>query len=187
DALCARDPGAVLVAVADALASGRDPRTLGENLISALRDAFLSVMGVADRHLPPAAQKRAARVGEALGAPGLTRALEVLGEALTELARKPAPRIVLEVALVRLTQPSTDRSLDALLERVDRLERALAGGAVPAAPAGDAGPGGSPDTGTAPAAGPGTGAAGTGTAAGPVTGAAGTGDLAPSSSARSGR
>ena len=188
DALCARDPGAVLVAVADALASGRDPRTLGENLISALRDAFLSVMGVADRHLPPAAQKRAQRVGEALGAPGLTRALEVLGEALTELARKPDPRIVLEVALVRLTQPSTDRSLDALLERVDRLERALAGGAVPpAAPGGDAGPGGSPATGTAPAAGPGAGAAGAGSGAAPATGAAGTGDPAPSPSARSGR
>ncbi|HLT68827.1 MAG TPA: hypothetical protein VKZ72_01600, partial [Acidimicrobiales bacterium] len=168
DALCARDPGAVLVAVADALASGRDPRTLGENLVSALRDAFLAVMGAADRHLPPAARNRAERVGEALGAPGLTRALEVLGEALTELARKPDPRIVLEVALVRLTQPSADRSLDALLERVDRLERALAGGAAPPpAPGGDTGPGATPAARTAPAAGPGVAAAGAGEPATP--------------------
>jgi DNA polymerase-3 subunit gamma/tau len=134
DALCDHDPGAVLVAVADALASGREPRTLGENVIAALRDAFLSVMGAADDHLPPAARERAALVGERLGPAGLTRGLEVLGEALMELSRKPDPRIVVEVALVRLTQPAADRTLDALTERVDRLERQVAagGGAIPA-------------------------------------------------------
>jgi DNA polymerase-3 subunit gamma/tau len=123
DALCDRDAGAVLVAVADALAAGRDPRTLGEDLIAALRDAFLAVMGAADEHVAPAQRERAARVGQRLGPAGLTRALDVLGESLIELARKPDPRIVVEVALVRLTRPSTDRTLDAVLERLDRLER----------------------------------------------------------------
>jgi DNA polymerase-3 subunit gamma/tau len=129
DALCDRDAGAVLVAVADALASGRDPRTLGEALIAALRNAFLAVMGVGDVHLGPADRERAAAVGQQLGAAGITRALEVLGEALTELARKPDPRIVVEVALVRLTRADTDRTLDAVLERLDRLERGLPAGA----------------------------------------------------------
>jgi DNA polymerase-3 subunit gamma/tau len=123
DALCDRDAGAVLVAVADALTAGRDPRTLGEDLIAALRDAFLAVMGVADEHLAPARRERAARVGRQLAPAGLTRALDVLGESLVELARKPDPRIVVEVALVRLTQPASDRTLDAILERLDRLER----------------------------------------------------------------
>jgi DNA polymerase-3 subunit gamma/tau len=123
DALCDGDAGAVLVAVADALAAGRDPRTLGEDLIAALRDAFLAVMGAADEHVAPAQRDRAARVGQRLGPAGLTRALDVLGESLIELARKPDPRVVVEVALVRLTQPATDRTLDAILERLDRLER----------------------------------------------------------------
>ena len=123
DAVCDRDAGAVLVAVADALAAGRDPRTLGEDLIAALRDAFLAVMGAADEHVAPAQRERAARVGQRLGPAGLTRALDVLGESLIELARKPDPRVVVEVALVRLTQPATDRTLDAILERLDRLER----------------------------------------------------------------
>jgi DNA polymerase III subunit gamma/tau len=123
DALCDRDAGAVLVAVADALAAGRDPRTLGEDLIAALRDAFLAVMGAADEHIASAQRERAARIGQRLGPAGLTRALDVLGESLVELARKPDPRIVVEVALVRLTQPATDRTLDAILERLDRLER----------------------------------------------------------------
>ena len=141
DGLVAADAGRVLVAVADALASGRDPRTLGEGVIAALRDAFLSVMGAGDEHLAPAARDRAAAVGEALGPAGLTRALDVLGEALTELSRKPDPRVVVEVALVRLTEPAADRTLDAVLARLDRLERTLAAGGTPpgAAPRGSGG------------------------------------------------
>ena len=166
DALVAGDAGRVLVAVADALASGRDPRTLGEGVIAALRDAFLSVMGAGDKHLAPAVRERAAAVGEALGPAGLTRALDVLGEALTELFRKPDPRVVVEVALVRLTEPAADRSLDAVLARLDRLERAVAagggpaGGAAPAVTEPPAGPGGGPATGGETPSAPEAGAAG---------------------------
>jgi len=136
DAVVAHDAGAVLVAVADAMATGRDPRGLGEALIGRLRDAFLAVMGASDDHLPTAERARAAEVGEQLGAAGLTRALEVLGEALTELSRKPDPRIVVEVALVRLTRPDVDRSLDAVVARLERLEEALrSGGGLPPAAA----------------------------------------------------
>jgi DNA polymerase III subunit gamma/tau len=123
EALCVHDAGAALVAVADATAAGRDPRTLGEVLITRLRDAFLAVMKAPDRHLPAADLAKAEALGAQLGAAGLTRALEVLGEALVELAKKPDPRIVLEVALVRLCRPDADRSFDAILERLDRLER----------------------------------------------------------------
>jgi DNA polymerase-3 subunit gamma/tau len=169
DALCDRDAGAALLAVADALAVGRDPRTLGEEVIAGLRNAFLAVMGVADTHLAPADRARAAEVGERLGAAGLTRALEVLGEALTELARKPDPRIVVEVALVRLTRADADRSLDAVLERLDRLERGMPAGSGSAAAGGQSlqpasgsasgGPAASP-TGSAASAEPATGTGG---------------------------
>ena len=122
--------GAALVAVADATAAGRDPRALGEVLIGRLRDAFLAVMKSPDRHLPAADLERADALGAQLGAAGLTRALEVLGEALVELSKKPDPRVVLEVALVRICRPDADRSYDAILDRLDRLERG-----VPVAPA----------------------------------------------------
>src|SRR5262245_27769535 len=68
DALCDRDAGRVLVAVADALASGRDPRGLGESIIVALRDAFLAVMGAADSRLAPAETERAALIGKQMDA-----------------------------------------------------------------------------------------------------------------------
>ena len=95
-------------------------------LIARLRDAFLAVMKAPDRHLPAADLAKAEALGAQLGAAGLTRALEVLGEALVELAKKPDPRIVLEVALVRLCRPDADRSFDAILERLERLERGQA-------------------------------------------------------------
>ena len=142
EALANHDPGAALVAVADAAASGREPRALGDAVIARLRDAFLAVLGVGDEHLPEADRERAKDLGSRIGAAGLTRALEVLGEALTELSRKPDPRVVLEVTLVRLARPDADRSLDAVLQRLERLEQAIASGtpvgptpsAAPAAP-----------------------------------------------------
>jgi len=126
EAIAAEDAAAALAAVAEASASGRDPRTLGETLITALRDAFLAEMGAPDRHLPDGDRDKAKALGHRLGAARLTRSLEVLGEALVELGKKPDPRIVLEVALVRLCRPDADRSLDALLDRIDRLERTIA-------------------------------------------------------------
>jgi len=130
-ALVDRDAGAALVAVADAAAAGRDPRSLGEVLIARLRDAFLSVMQAPDRHLPAVDRERAAELGALLGPARITRCLEVLGEALVELAKKPDPRIVLEVSLVRLCRPEADHSLEAVVERLERLERRVASAAAP--------------------------------------------------------
>jgi DNA polymerase-3 subunit gamma/tau len=138
DALTHHDAGAALVAVADAVASGRDPRSLGEVLIGRLRDAFLAVMKAPDRHLPAPDLAQAETLGAELGAAGLTRALDVLGEALVELSKKPDPRIVLEVALVRLCRPDADRSYDAILDRLERLERGQS--SAPVAPAGGSAP-----------------------------------------------
>jgi DNA polymerase-3 subunit gamma/tau len=138
DAVADRDAGAVLVGVADAMSTGRDPRALGEAIIARLRDAFLAQMGVAASQLPESERMRAQALGDRLGAAGLTRALEVLGEALTELSRKPDPRIVVEVALIRLVRPEADRSIDAVLDRLERLERAVAaGGPLPVVSGGE--------------------------------------------------
>ena len=62
----------------------------------------------------------------------MARALETLGTALVEMRQAPDPRVDLEVAFVRLCRPVADRSLDALADRVETLERHMAGGATPA-------------------------------------------------------
>jgi DNA polymerase-3 subunit gamma/tau len=89
------------------------------------------------------------------------RAMEVVGTMLVEFRHAPDPRLLLDVALVQLTNPDADTSNAALLERIERLEKQLADGAAPArttaAPARASGPDGSPpagggDTGPGPAA-----------------------------------
>jgi DNA polymerase-3 subunit gamma/tau len=134
DALVARDPGRALGSVADAVNAGRDPRVLVTSLIGRLRDVFLASLKAGLDHLSDIDRDRATQLAEQVERPFLTRSLEVLGEASVDMREAPDPRITLEVALVRLTNVDADASPAALLERIERLERALATG-TPAAPA----------------------------------------------------
>jgi DNA polymerase-3 subunit gamma/tau len=149
-ALADRDAGAVLTAVQEAVDFGREPRVIGELLLARLRDAFLSVMGADISHVAEAERAAAAETGAALGARPLTRALEMIGEALVEMRQAPDPRIPLEVALLRVARPDADESLAALTDRVDRLERSVVGGTSPAAAPSTSSPSASSPSGTAP-------------------------------------
>ena len=120
------DTARALVAVATAIDAGRDPRGLGEGLLGSLRDAFLVALDAPAGHLGEADRAVAAEAATAIGAAGLTRALELLGSALIEMRQAADPRIPLEVALVRITDASTDTTLGGLAERVGRLEREVA-------------------------------------------------------------
>ena len=130
EALLERDPGRALVGVHDAVAVGRDPRILGEQLVGRLRDVFLAAMKVPLDHLPDGDREHVAGLAERFERPFITRAIEVLGEALAKMPESPEQRILLETSLVRLADVEADTSTAALLERIERLERALAGGAV---------------------------------------------------------
>ncbi len=132
EALCDRDTGRSLIAVERALDAGRSPRLLGEQLISRLRDVFLSAMKMELTRLPDQDRARVAAQAERLGPAGATRALEVLGDAFVGIQDAPDQRIPLEVALVRLTRPEADTSISALLDRVTRLEHGLAPAGSPA-------------------------------------------------------
>jgi len=133
--LVERDAGRVLVAVADAVNVGRDPRLLGQQLVIRLRDVFLGAMKAPLDHLADADRARVDALVEQFDRPFITRCVEVLGDALASMAEAVDQRIVLEAALVRLANVEADTSPAALLERIERLERALAAaGTAPAAP-----------------------------------------------------
>ena len=134
-AIAGRDVGAALAAVGDATGRGRDPRTIGEDVLAVLRDAFLATMGAPPPRLSPAQVDRAEQLAALMSPAAMTRAMETLGVSLVEMRQAPDPRVDLEVALVRLCRPDADRSLDALSARVEQLERQLAGDAPIAAPA----------------------------------------------------
>ncbi|MFV0451854.1 MAG: DNA polymerase III subunit gamma/tau [Propioniciclava sp.] len=120
------DPGAAIAAVQEGLEIGREPRTIGEDTLALLRNAFLASMGASLAHLNDRGQELAQQVGSTLGPAAVTRSLELIGTALVDMRQAPDPRVPLEVALLRLTRAELDRSPDALVARIDQLERQVA-------------------------------------------------------------
>ncbi|MFP5318792.1 MAG: DNA polymerase III subunit gamma/tau [Acidimicrobiia bacterium] len=136
EALCEHDVAAALVTVAERCGTGHDPRQLTRELLEQLRHAFLATI---DRNLvglPDEDLDRVEGQGRRLGRPAAVRAMEVLGQSLVDMREAPDPRVLLEVALVRLCRPELDTTPESLVERLERLERAVAGGhrATPAEP-----------------------------------------------------
>ncbi|MBA3282299.1 MAG: hypothetical protein H0U29_08725, partial [Acidimicrobiia bacterium] len=138
-------------AVAAAISAGRDPRVLGEEVLARLRDIFLFRMGGATEHLMADDVERVRAWSDRLSPRATTRALETMGEALAEMRQAPDPRIPLEVAMVKITRPDADASLEGLIARVATLEAALASGSVAAPPVPSAGPSTSTNPSTDPA------------------------------------
>jgi DNA polymerase-3 subunit gamma/tau len=136
DALAERDVSQALQAVARAINAGREPRRLGNDLLEHLRNAFLATQAPALVLLPGTAMSRLTDNARQMGLPLLVRAMETVGEALVDMRDSVDPRVTLEVTLIRLASPSADSSPGAILERVERLERALAErtGPAPALP-----------------------------------------------------
>ncbi len=134
-ALVAGDAGAALAAIEDAVGRGVDPRRVGERFIDALRTVFLVKMNSAPARLSDPERALAdAHVGD-LSAATITRSLEIIGRALVDMRQAPDPRIDLEVAFVRITQPSAGGGDAAALEaRIAALEKAIASGGVAPAP-----------------------------------------------------
>jgi DNA polymerase III subunit gamma/tau len=140
EALAERDTGRALTAVERAVAGGRNPRTLGEQLLGRLRDVFLAAVGAEGDRLPDQDRARIADQAQRLTAAGATRAMEVLGEAFVGIQDAPDQRIPLEVAIVRLTRPEAEISLAALTDRIARLERTVGGAPPSGGPSTDTGP-----------------------------------------------
>jgi DNA polymerase III subunit gamma/tau len=130
EALVEGDTALALAAVAREMQAGRDARTLAEHLVTHLRDAFLSLLAPELVQLPDRTKARVIDQGRRLGAPATVRAMEVLGEMLVDMRHAPEPRLLLDVALVRLTNAAADTSPAALLQRIERLERSIDGGAT---------------------------------------------------------
>ena len=129
DALAEGDRAAALAALEEVVGRGRDPRTIGELALAALRHAFLTAMGRPPSRLSEHERLRAGQLAERMTAGAITRSLEVLGRALIEMRQAPDPRIDIEVALIRLcdheADPAETAAVEALARRVRTLEDRL--------------------------------------------------------------
>ena len=140
-ALAEKNSSKALGAVSEGISRGREPRVIAEELLGALRTAFLLKMGVPSEQIGEEEINYSLSFSDQV-TPGLiTKALEVIGVALVDMRRAPDPRVDLEVALVRLTREEGQQSnelIEALVARVEELERQLssmsAGSSVPVKP-----------------------------------------------------
>ena len=128
EGLCERDLGRALVAVAERIGTGHDPRRLAVDLLEHLRQAFLATVARGLVGLPDDEVARMESQAARMGRAAIVRAMEVLGDALIAMRDAPDTRVLLEVSLVRLCRPEADVSPAAMLERIERLERKLAAG-----------------------------------------------------------
>jgi DNA polymerase-3 subunit gamma/tau len=130
DAVAGEDTAGVLVALGGLIDAGYDPRRVAEDLLRAARDAFLISAGGGrvPLDLPAEEQTRLGELGRSLGNALLVRVLETLGQAVVDMRGTDAadPRLVLEIALVRLARRDAGPPVQMLVERIERLERALA-------------------------------------------------------------
>ncbi len=108
-----------------------------ELLIAHIRDVYpAAIAGPCAELFEGTPEEVAALVEEARlfeGADRLSRALTVLDDAALEMRNATDPRLVLEIACTRLARPESDLTLEALAERIARLEAQIASG-VPSAP-----------------------------------------------------
>jgi DNA polymerase-3 subunit gamma/tau len=136
EALAERDPRAALLTVQSLSESGRDFTQFMRDLSAHLRHLFVvQTLGhVPDSFSVTADQTdRLAAQADRLSQAEILRAIDFLAAAIAAVKDGSEPRIQLEMALLKATQPQADMSLQALMYRIDQLEQA-AGGAEPAAP-----------------------------------------------------
>ena len=116
---------------------GNDLMELTRDLVGHVRDVYTAFVAGAKPELLDCTPEEAAALKEEASlfenADRLARVLTVLDDAALEMRNASDMRLVLEIALTRLARPESDLTLEALAERLDRLEARIASG-VPSAP-----------------------------------------------------
>src|ERR671915_483173 len=138
EALADGDPKGALIAVQRLSDSGRDFTQFMRDLSAHLLHLFVvQTLGEVPDSFSVTAEHsdRLAAQAERLSQGGIPRALHLPAAPVAAVRDGSDPRIQLELALLKATQPQADLSLQALMFRIEQLERRLAGeAATPDAP-----------------------------------------------------
>ncbi len=125
--LAEKKAASVIKQVADVVAEGKDLRQFTRELTECLRRLLMAILspegkGEVGLGMPPA------RLSKLFTRQQLTKALGILVEAEQVMRRSAYPRVVLELALVRVMDDSYSLAVDELLPRIERLEQMLTNG-----------------------------------------------------------
>jgi DNA polymerase-3 subunit gamma/tau len=141
EAIAERDAKGALTTVQRLADSGRDYVQFMRDLAAHLRHLFVvqtlgevpESFAVTSEHTDRLSAQ-AARMNQA----EILRAIDLLAAAIAAVKDGSEPRIQLEMALLKASQPSSDLSLQALMFRIEQLETRIQGGAAPEAAPADA-------------------------------------------------
>jgi DNA polymerase III subunit gamma/tau len=137
EALAARDPKEALLGVQRLSESGRDFTQFMRDLSAHLRHLFVvQTLGDVPDSFSVTAEHgdRLASQAERLSQGEILRAIDFLAAALAAVKDGSEPRMQLEMALLKATQPQADLSLQTLIFRIEQLERRLGGEPATEAP-----------------------------------------------------
>jgi DNA polymerase-3 subunit gamma/tau len=124
-AIAETEAGSALVGLNSLLAAGWGPQQLATDLVDDLRQIFLVSLAPDLAAVTGQDRERYAGLAQSMGLPQVVRCLETIGKAIVDMREAPDPQVVLEMALVRSTRPDLNSDVEALLQRVESLERAL--------------------------------------------------------------
>ena len=137
-AIAARDIAELYGLIRAQVEEGNDLLELTRDLVAHVRDVYVAcVAGARAELFEGGAEQAEALAAEAAAfgehpADRLARVLTVLDDAALEMRGASDVRLVLEIACTRLARPEADLTIEALAERVARLEARVANAAVPA-------------------------------------------------------
>ena len=126
--MVSHDTAGLLAAFGRCISDGRNTDYFVESMLSVFRDVLMVQMAGAQ---PGMSAKRADGVAELAGLFTKEEALhtiEILSSLLVDLRFSASPRVLIEVALIKLSQPQLDESGGGILARLSRLEDAAASG-----------------------------------------------------------
>ncbi|MFP5333044.1 MAG: DNA polymerase III subunit gamma/tau [Acidimicrobiia bacterium] len=125
-AISSQDAREGLELVARLAAQGVDLRRFASEAVGFFRGVFLAhyapnLAEVADE--PEEVLESWRKASSRLSAAEVVRAVDLLGDALVKLREGREERLMLELAMIKLTRPETSTDPSALVARIDRLER----------------------------------------------------------------
>jgi DNA polymerase III subunit gamma/tau len=119
--------------------AGHDLQQFAREALEHLRDLYVTRIAPEESTLvdvTPETRARLASQAERFGPGELNRALRILGEVYLDMRSATDQRLVLEVGMARAAMPEASLDAEALLARIERLERRLSiAGGAPGAPA----------------------------------------------------
>lgn len=129
-ALAAADRPGMFSTIERVISAGHDPRRFTSDLLDRFRDLIMlqSVQDAADSGLvdaPADQMERMLAQAKDLGPATATRFADVLSTGLNDMRGATSPRLLLEIMAARMLLPAVDDSYEALLQRVEQLERGV--------------------------------------------------------------